>query len=253
MECFVMNSRRIIMATGTAALLAVATISTASAQGQERARTNAGPSGANVSAGSQMNAQGPSQGSGVRSQFQGSAGNQGQFQGSPGARNQAQFQGSNREGRNLNRNAMGNERSERFARGRDNDRFVSGRDRDYGRDRSRFASSTRYADRDRFVSARYRDRDRFASRYGDRDRFATTTTATSTGWGGGGWGGSGWGGGGWGWGGPTVGVAVGGGWPGYYDAGYGYGYGYPGLYSYSPGFVGVGVGGGCSCGPGWWR
>jgi hypothetical protein len=61
MECFAMNLRRMIMATGTAALLAVATITTASAQGvqvQERARTNAGASGPNLSTSGQVNAQG---------------------------------------------------------------------------------------------------------------------------------------------------------------------------------------------------
>jgi hypothetical protein len=236
-----MNLRRIMMATGTAALLAVAAISTASAQVQERSRTNSDVSGPNVSPGGQMNAQRPSRSSGVNAQTQ--------FQGSTGQiRNQAQFQGSNRvEGTNSNRNAMTRERGDRLARDRDRGRFVSGRDRD------RFASSARYSDRDRFANGRYRDRDRFVSaRFGDRDRVAygaATTYAGDT-YAGNTYAGNTWGGwGGWG-SGPTFGVAVGAGWPGYSD--YGYGYGYPGLYSYSPGYAGVGFGGGgCSCNRGW--
>ena len=219
-----MDLRRMIMATGTAALLAVATITTASAQvaqGQERARTNAGVSGPNLSTSDQVNARGRAGTSGVNAQTQ--------FQGS--SRNQAQFQGSNRgEFQATNRSAMTNQR-------------YSGRDRfANGRERSRFADNVRFSNRNRFAAnARFSDRNRVASaRFGDRDRFAATTT--NAGWGGwnGGWGGWNGGWGGWGWG-PSVSVGFGGGW------------GSPGLYAYSPGFVGAGFGGGCSCNPGWWR
>src|SRR5262249_38546190 len=174
MECFAMNLRRMIMATGTAALLAVATITTASAQGvqgQERAKTNAGASGPNLSTSGQVNAQGRAGTSGINAQTQ--------FQGS--SRDQAQFQGSNRgEFQATNRSAMTNQR-------------YSGRDRfANGRDPNRFAANARFSDRNRVASARF----------GDRDRFAATTT--NGGWGGwnGGWGG-------WGWG-PSVSVGFGG-------------------------------------------
>jgi len=134
MECFAMDLRRMIMATGTAALLAVATITTASAQGvqgQERARTNAGASGPNWSTSGQVNAQGRAGTSGVNAQTQ--------FQGS--SRSQAQFQGSNRgEFQATNRRAMTNQR-------------YSGRDRfANGRDRSRFAASARFSDSNRFAA-----------------------------------------------------------------------------------------------------
>src|SRR6516162_3356170 len=104
MECFAMNLRRMIIATGTAALLAVATITTASAQGvqvQERARTNAGASGPNLSTSDQVNAQGRAGTSGVNAQTQ--------VQGS--SRSQAQFQDSNRgEFQATNHSAMTNQR-----------------------------------------------------------------------------------------------------------------------------------------------
>jgi hypothetical protein len=214
MECFAMNLRRMIMATGTAALLAVATITTASAQGAqglERARANAGASEPNLSTSGQVNAQGRAGTSGVNAQTR--------FQGS--SRNQAQFQGSNRgEFQATNRSAMTNQR---FS---GHDRFAN------GRDRSRFARNARFSDRNRVASARFGDRGRFA---------ATTTNAGRGGWNGG-WGG-------WGWG-PSVSVGFGGGWG---WPGYDYGYANSGLYAYSPGFVGAGFGGGCSCNRGWWQ
>ena len=133
MECFAMNLRRMIMATGTAALLAVATITTASAQGvqvQERARTNAGASGPNLSTSGQVNAQGRAGTSGVNAQTQ--------VQGS--SRSQAQFQDSNRgEFQATNHSAMTNQR---FC---DRDWFAN------GRDRSRLAANARFSDRNRVL------------------------------------------------------------------------------------------------------
>ena len=133
MECFAMNLRRMIMATGTAALLAVDTITTASAQGvqvQERARTNAGASGPNLSTSGQVNAQGRAGTSGVNAQTQ--------VQGS--SRSQAQFQDSNRgEFQATNHSAMTNQR---FS---DRDRFAN------GRDRSRLAANARFSDRNRVL------------------------------------------------------------------------------------------------------
>ena len=177
-----MNLRRMIMATGTAALLAVATITTASAQGvqvQERGRTNAGASGPNLSTSGQVNAQGRAGTSGVNAQTQ--------VQGS--SRSQAQFQDSNRgEFQATNHSAMTNQR---FC---DRDWFAN------GRDRSRLAANARFSDRNRVASARFGDRDHFPA------------TATDAGW-------NVWNGG-WGWG-PSVSVGFGGGWgwPGY-DYGY---------------------------------
>ena len=76
MECFAMNSKRAIMAAATAVLLSAATITTASAQGQER--TNGRGAAPNVSTGAQMNGPAPTgnPGASAGQQFQGNAGQQ---------------------------------------------------------------------------------------------------------------------------------------------------------------------------------
>jgi hypothetical protein len=227
MECFVMNSKRTMLAATAAVLLTAATVTAASAQGRERGGGMGGgmSAGQNLSTGGQVGASGQVNAQG------------------PGASAGTQFQGRvNRSaGTNLGRSQLRTTNRTAMT----NNRFGGTYGRD--RDRGQFASSARFRDRGQFASsARFRDRNRLAFA-GDRSRFVSGGTRfASAGWNGG-WNGWGWGGGwnnGWGWGGPSFGVSFGGwGWPGWGS----------GLYSYAPG-VSVGFGGGCTCGaPGWWR
>src|SRR5215831_13839248 len=136
MERYAMNSKRTTLAVATAALLAGASVTAASAQTQERGSTRMN-AGQNLSTSGQMNAQGLGVNTGQ--QFQGNVSGRNDFSQTK-SRNLSrnEFQSTSRNRSAMTSNRLGTKSS---MRARDRDRLAfSGRDRFAFTNRDRFAN-----------------------------------------------------------------------------------------------------------------